>query len=151
VARILVTGMSGAGKSTLLGELARRGYRTVDTDYDGWTGGDGQWDEARMAELLRCDEVVVSGTVSNQARFYDRFDHVVLLTAPLATLLERVAGRSGNPYGKTPEHRDEITRYVAEVEPLLRRGATAVLDGRRGVRELGDAVEGLLRGAGAGQ
>ena len=39
--RILITGMSGAGKSTLLAELARRCHLTVDTDYDGWTDGDG--------------------------------------------------------------------------------------------------------------
>ena len=34
---ILVTGMSGTGKSTVLVELARRGYRVIDTDYDGWS------------------------------------------------------------------------------------------------------------------
>jgi shikimate kinase len=147
VARILVTGMSGAGKSTLLGVLAGRGHRTVDTDYDGWTGPDGRWDEARMSRLLRHDEVVVSGTVPNQGRFYDRFHHVVLLTAPPATLLERVAARGNNPYGKKPEHREEIVRFTAEVEPLLRRGATRVLDGRRTPDELADAVAELLRGA----
>ena len=35
--RILVTGMSGTGKSSALAELARRGFRTVDTDEPGWT------------------------------------------------------------------------------------------------------------------
>jgi shikimate kinase len=147
--RVLVTGMSGVGKSTLLAELSRRGHATVDTDYDGWTRPDGQWDEERMGRLLRRPDLVVSGTVANQGRFYDRFDHVVLLTAPLATLLERVGKRVGNPYGKKPEHRSEIARYVEEVEPLLRRGATLVLDGRRA--DLADTVEELLRGSGAGQ
>jgi shikimate kinase len=144
--------MSGAGKTTLLGVLGPRDYRTVDTDYDGWTGPDGRWDEARMTALLEePGHLVVSGTVSNQGRFYDRFDHVVLLTVPLEILLARVAGRGTNPYGKKPEHRAEIARYVAEVEPLLRRGATRVLDGRRPVSELADEVEELLRGAGTGQ
>jgi shikimate kinase len=149
--------MSGAGKSTLLGELARRGWRAVDTDYDGWTGPDGLWDEDRMASLLAGAEraaagLVVSGTVANQGHFYDRFDHVVLLTVPLETLLERVVLRGNNPYGKKPAHRAEIARHVVEVEPLLRRGATLVLDGRRPVAELGDAVErGSSSGAGAGE
>ena len=37
---VLVTGMSGTGKSAALAELARRGHRVVDTDYDGWTVGE---------------------------------------------------------------------------------------------------------------
>lgn len=147
MARVLVTGMSGAGKSTLLSELSRRGHPAVDTDYDGWTSPNGTWDEARMAALLaQRDSVVVSGTVQNQGRFYDRFDEVVLLSAPLAVLLDRVARRSDNPYGRTAEQRAEIVRYVAEVEPLLRRGATVHLDGQRPVAELADIVEQLIAG-----
>ena len=82
--RILVTGMSGAGKSTLLDELRRRGHRTVDTDDDGWILADGTWDEPRHdARLLdENPDVVVAGTVENQGRFYDRFEHVILLSAP---------------------------------------------------------------------
>ncbi|WP_233624324.1 AAA family ATPase [Actinoplanes sp. ATCC 53533] len=145
MARVLVTGMSGAGKSTLLDELSRRGYQAVDTDYDGWTLPDGTWDEPRMAALLAGrGEVVVSGTVENQGRFYDRFEHVVLLSAPLTVLLDRTARRSNNPYGKTAEQAAEIERYVDEVEPLLRRVATAELDGRRPVEELAEIVEQLL-------
>jgi dephospho-CoA kinase len=146
--RVLVTGMSGAGKSTLLDEMSRRGYRTVDTDFAGWTGPDGLWDEGRMASLLaERTDLVVSGTVANQGRFYDRFEYVILLSAPVGVLLERVARRSNNPYGKTAEHRADIERYVVEVEPLLRQGATMELDGRRTVAELADAVEGLLTSA----
>jgi shikimate kinase len=142
--RILITGMSGAGKSTLLAELARRGHEVVDTDYDGWTRPDGDWDEPRMTALLaRAKKIVVSGTVANQGIFYDRFDHVVLLSAPLGVLLERVANRSENPYGRNERDRAEIERYVREVEPLLRRGATLELDARRPVAELADVVERL--------
>lgn len=147
--RALVTGMSGSGKSTLLAELARRGHRTIDTDHDGWTTPDGRWDEARMTALLaEADHVIVSGTVENQGSFYDRFAAVVLLSAPLEVLLERVAHRSTNPYGRTPADRAEITRYHAEVEPLLRRGASLELDGRRPVADLADAVEQALQAAG---
>jgi shikimate kinase len=137
--------MSGVGKSTLLAELSRRGHFVVDTDYGGWTSADGVWDEQRMAALLaEYAEVVVSGTVDNQGRFYDCFDQVVLLSAPLSTLLSRVASRSNNSYGKTPAQQAEIERYSQEVEPLLRGGATVELDGRRPAGELADAVERLL-------
>jgi len=144
MARILVTGMSGAGKSTLLGELAQRGHLTVDTDYDGWELPGAVWDEPRMSELLaRHDDVVVSGTAENQGRFYDRFEHVVLLSAPVEVLIERVPTRTNTPYGRSPDQQAEIRQYVVEVEPLLRRGATIELDARRPVGELADAIEAL--------
>lgn len=143
--RVLVTGMSGAGKSTLLAELALRGHRTVDTDHDGWEVSPAVWDAGRMAALLADGaDVVVSGTAENQGAFYDRFEHVVLLSAPVEVLLERVAVRTNNPYGRSPEDRAEIRRYVREVEPLLRAGATTELDGRRPVAELAEALERLL-------
>ena len=144
MARVLITGMSGTGKSTLLAELHDRGHQTVDTDHDGWTTADGVWDEPRMAELLRsAPDVVVSGTVENQGRFYPLFDHVVLLSAPLETLIARVSRRADNPYGRTPEQQAEIAHYLRTVEPLLRQGATVEFDGRRPVTDLADAVEAL--------
>lgn len=147
MARVLITGMSGAGKTTLLAGLAALGYRTVETDEGGWVLPDGRWDEVRMAALLgEVGDVVVSGTVENQGAFYDRFEHVVLLTAPLEVLLERVRSRTNNPYGKSAAERAEIAEYVRTVEPLLRRGATMVLDGRRPGSELVDEVAALLDG-----
>jgi shikimate kinase len=147
MARVLVTGMSGTGKSTLLDELRRRGLHTVDTDHDGWVLPDGTWDEPRMATLLATHpDVVVSGTVENQGRFYDRFEHVVLLTAPVEVLLHRVASRTNNPYGNSSAEREDIERYVRTVEPLLRRGATVELDARRSTIELVEVVQQLADG-----
>ncbi len=144
MARIFITGMSGVGKSTLLEELARRGRLTVDTDYDGWEVERAIWDEDKMAELLAENaDVVVSGTAENQGKFYDLFDHVVLLSAPVEVLLDRVTNRTNNPYGKTSEEQSEIRQYVEEVEPLLRRGATLELDGQLPIAELADLIETL--------
>jgi shikimate kinase len=142
--RILITGMSGTGKTTLLDELSRRGHHTVDTDYGTWTRADGTWDEDQMGRLLDDHkDVVVSGTVENQGRFYDRFDHVILLSAPLEVILQRVTTRTTNPYGRTAEQQAEIRRYVETVEPLLRRGASLVLDTREPVAALADRIEAL--------
>ncbi len=147
MARVLITGMSGAGKSTLLNELTHRGHRTVDTDYDGWTISDAVWDEPRMTELLDThDDVVVSGTAENQGHFYDWFDHVVLLSAPVDVLIERVTSRTNNPYGRSAAHQNEIRQFVREVEPLLRNGASIELDGRLSTAELADVVEELIAG-----
>ena len=144
--RVHLTGMSGAGKTTLLYGLRRRAHLTVDTGYDGWELPDATWDEDRMAALLAAaPDVVVSGTVSNQGRFYDRFEQVVLLSAPVDVLHERVRRRTNNPYGTTQRQQAEIAEYTRTVEPRLRAGATVELDGRRPVTELADVVEALVR------
>jgi shikimate kinase len=146
MARVLLTGMSGAGKSTLLAAVASRGYRTIDTDYDGWQVGDGQWDEPRMSTLLAEHRTIaVSGTASNQGRFYDRFEHVVYLYVPLEVLLDRVRVRTNNPYGRTADDQAEITHYATEVEPLIRRSVTLELDGLLPTPVLADLVERCLQ------
>jgi dephospho-CoA kinase len=144
--RILVTGMSGTGKSSALAELARRGFRTVDTDEPGWTVEDDEggqwWDEEKIARLL--DEegptLFVSGTVTNQGRFYDRFDAVVLLTAPGNVLLHRLATRTTNDYGKSAHERLLILTHRREVEPLLRATCTHEIDATLPLEEVVDRL-----------
>src|SRR5262245_20674314 len=108
--------MSGTGKSSVLAELGRRGYRVVDTDDEGWREyrpypepidelhrGEWLWVEDRMTALLDDDDgrsLFVGGGVRNQSAFYHRFSAVVLLSAPVDVLLDRVASRSNNDYGK---------------------------------------------------
>jgi len=97
-----------------------------------------------MARLLASTPaVVVSGTVDNQGRFYDRFDHIVLLSAPVEVLIERVSKRTDNTYGNDPEEQADIASYLETVEPLLRRGSTLELDGRLSASELADSIERL--------
>ncbi len=152
--KILVTGISGAGKSTALAELRRRGFDVVDTDEPGWTtwydkDGGYVWHEDRIARLLarpRQSTLYVSGTVSNQGRFYRQFDAVVLLSAPVDVLLRRIESRTANAYGKTPEERDLILGHVAEVEPLLRATCTHEIDATQPVKDV--VAELVLIGAG---
>jgi RNase adaptor protein for sRNA GlmZ degradation len=158
VASVLVTGMSGTGKSTVLAELERRGHRCVDTD-------EGEWCEAVLDEagsperVLRLDEVgalldepteghlFVSACASNQGALYERLDAVVLLTAPTDVMLARVATRTTNPFGSRPDERAKILRDTAEVLPILRRRASAELDGTLPVADLADALEALADSA----
>jgi dephospho-CoA kinase len=133
--------MSGTGKSTVLAELARRGFDVVDTDERGltaWSGDDGGfvWREEEIAELLEragTRTLFVAGCVSNQGRFYPRFDAIVLLSAPANVLVERIAGRTTNRFGKADHERDAILRDLAETEPLLRATCTHELDATRPV------------------
>jgi adenylate kinase family enzyme len=152
--KVLVTGMSGTGKSSALEELGRRGYRIVDTDDPGWTewvasenevgGGEYLWVEDRMTELLGLDDprtLFVQGCVRNQGKFYDRFDAVVLLSAPAPVLLDRIEHRTTNDYGKAPPERHLILHHLETVEPLLRSGCTHELDASR---PLDDVVADLV-------
>jgi shikimate kinase len=134
--RVLVTGMSGTGKSSALVALRKLGFRVVDTDEPGWTEwsddeGGYAWREDRITELLAREggpSLYVSGTVSNQGRFYPRFDAIVLLNAPAAVLLTRIDDRTTNSYGKSQGQRELILRDLAEAEPLLRRTCTHEID-----------------------
>jgi shikimate kinase len=151
MSKVLVTGMSGTGKSSVLAELGRRGYRVVDTDDPGWCkwvessdedgGGEWLWVEERMAGLLDSDDgrtVFVQGCVRNQGKFYGRFDAVVLLSAPAEVILDRIARRTTNDFGKTSAEREMILDDLAEVEPLLRAGCSHELDASRPLAEVVD-------------
>jgi hypothetical protein len=97
-----------------------------------------------MAELLAVDggrTLYVSGCVSNQGRFYDRFDAVVLLSAPAEVILDRIETRTTNGYGKAPGERDAIVSHLASVEPRLRTTCTHELDA---TQPLGRIVEALI-------
>ncbi len=136
--------MSGTGKSTALRELERRGFEVVDTDEPPWSEwsdehGGYVWREDLVTGLLARDNgptLYVSGTVSNQGRFYSRFDAVVLLSAPAAVLLRRLESRTTNDYGKTGEQRELILSHLAEVEPLLRASCTHEIDARQPIADV---------------
>ena len=136
--------MSGTGKSTALMELRRRGFQAVDTDEPGWTewsdeDGGYVWREDRVAELLARDRdapLFLSGTVSNQRRFYPGFDAVVLLSAPLEVLLGRIEHRTTNDFGKTRAERERITSDFTAFEHRLRATCTHELDATQPVEGL---------------
>lgn len=151
--RVLVTGMSGVGKSSVLAELARGGSRVVDTDEPGWSEWDEAeggmvWREERIAELLESPggwPLFVSGCVSNQGRFYDRFEAVVLLSAPPEVILERIGGRATNDFGKSEAERERILADLAAFEPRLRETCTHELDATRPLAEIVEALVAIGR------
>ena len=118
--------MSGVGKSSLLQELARRGYRTVDTDYGDYhetVDGERLWREDRIAALL------AERPLSYRARRAIRLCSIRISTtscccAPSEVLVERLRTRTTNPYGKDPAQVAETLDYLETVEPLLREAAT---------------------------
>ena len=101
--------------------------------------GEWLWVEERVAELLDSDDgrsLFAQGCVRNQSKFYDRFNVVVLLSAPADVILDRIARRTTNSYGKTPVERAMILDDLARVEPLVRGSCTHELDASRPLDEV---------------
>jgi len=133
--RLLLTGMSGTGKSTLIIAFRARGVATIDMDEPGWSHHDADghqhWNVERLDTAMTAAgdaPLVIAGCAETQVQFYPRCTHIVLLTAPRAVMIERIRTRTDNPYGKRPEDLAAILRNLDEIEPLLRRRATLVID-----------------------
>jgi len=163
--RVLLTGMSAVGKSTVVRSLVARGYVAVDadegdlselvdvpeTELTGVGGGqDWVWREDRIAEILAqdVDPLFLSGCAANQGRFYPQFDHIVLLSAPAAVIVERLATRTTNPFGKEPDQVARVLALIETIEPLLRASADLEIDTTAPLDEVVDAI---LRHAGLTQ
>lgn len=145
--RMLITGMSGTGKSSVIERLATLGYRAIDADSPEWSEWapmpvpgafpgiapelDWIWREDRMHNLLDeagPDPLFVSGCAPNQGTFHRRFDVVVLLSAPPDVIVQRLATRTTNDFGKTAAERDKILADLRDVEPMLRAGSDMEID-----------------------
>ena len=164
VRRVLVTGVSGVGKSTTVRELARRGLKAVDLDDPAWSewvdspdgdgpspphpGQDWLWRADRVGRLLAtqdADVLVVGGCAQNLGAFRDRFDVIVLLSAPAVVMASRLGDRDGSAYGTHPEELARSLRFKETVEPRLRAIADVEIDT---TAPLDDAVATILTLAG---
>jgi hypothetical protein len=80
----------------------------------------------------RGEVLVVTGCAPNMRSFLPRFDHVILLSAPVEVLVDRLNSRTGDDYGTHPDQVERVVGFVQTVEPLLRRiaGHEIVTSGR---------------------
>lgn len=156
--RVLITGMSGTGKSVVIQELASRGYSAHDLDTPEWSewidtapsdgltpvqGKDWVWREDRVRELLSGTEegtLFVSGCAENMKRLFPLIDYIILLSAPVETIVERLATRSLGGYGHVAEERRKIVDLISTVEPLLRESADQEIDTRKPVHTTVDEI-----------
>lgn len=156
--RVLITGMSGAGKSTVIQELASRGYPAYDLDTPEWSewidaapsdgltpvqGKDWVWREDRVRELLSSLEegtLFVSGCAENMGRLFPLIDCIILLSAPVETIVERLENRSPGGYGHAAEERRKVVDLISTIEPLLRESADHEIDTRKPVRATVDEI-----------
>jgi shikimate kinase len=156
--RILITGMSGTGKSAVIQELASRGYLAHDLDTPEWSewidaapsdgltpvqGKDWVWRENRVRDLLSGSQegtLFISGCAENMGRLFPLIDCIILLSAPVETIVERLATRSPRGYGHVAEQRRKVVDLISTVEPLLRKSADQEIDTRKPVRATVDEI-----------
>jgi dephospho-CoA kinase len=162
VRRVLITGMSGTGKSAVVRALVERGYRAYDLDTPEWsewidadpsdrltpaTGRDWVWRRDRVGALLSRSDggtLFISGCAANMGQLFPMIDTVILLSAPVDTILQRLAARSPGGYGHVAEERRKVAALVATVEPLLRQSADHEIDTRRSVSATVDEIVRLV-------
>ncbi|OCC03312.1 shikimate kinase [Labrys sp. WJW] len=156
--RILITGVSGTGKTSVIRELMARGHQAYDLDTPEWShwvpaapgddltpaqGEDWVWQLDKVEALLSRSTpgpLSVSGCAENMAGLFPLFDAIVLLSAPLPTIMARLAARAGSGYGHAEEERRKVAALITAIEPLLRQSADFEIDTRQPVQATVDAL-----------
>ena len=109
--------------------------------------GHQHWDVDRVRELLAtedADVLFVVGSDDAQVQFYPEFDHIVLLRAPRDVMVERLASRTNNPFGKSFEELAQILADLETFEPFMRRDAHEI-DTSKPVDRVIDEILSLVR------
>ena len=166
---VYVTGTSGAGKSTICAALRRLGHESHDTDQEGnavWvnrlTGHEtliatarersqpGWLDEQEWrivpskveALALRARDRVVflCGSTANEDEVWHLFSRVIYLAIDKATLVDRLASRTSNDFGKLDTELAAILGWHEYGDAEFARLGATVVDATMGLDEVVDAV-----------
>jgi len=128
---ILITGMSGVGKSSVLDALRARGHACIDMDDPSLSFMDAEGHQHWRTDALvrQLDEhrdrtTFVVGCAEEQASVSGRFRAIVLLSAPLDVMIERIRARTSHGFGQSPTEMAHVIEDQRSIEPILRGSCT---------------------------
>ena len=169
---IYVTGISGAGKSTVREELARRGYRALDTDEDEiaqWTHrltgvvtpllleahrapeflSENEWRAEpervrRLADESSGRMLFLCGHVGNEDDVWSYFDEVLFLSIDQATMERRLTTRTAHNFGTKPHELELLLAWHAVIDDYYLRLGAIVVDASPVVERVVDEILRIL-------
>ncbi|MDO4719550.1 MAG: AAA family ATPase [Peptostreptococcaceae bacterium] len=150
--RILLTGMSGVGKSTLLSRIRDDNTICLDLDETDYLEFDLKTGERRICverlvsylDTVTDKNLVLAVCEANQGQIYPLMDAVILLTAPLEVMKERINARQDNTFGKDEAEWRRIVNDKREIEPLLMKSADYVIQTDGKLEEVLEKVERIM-------
>ena len=170
---VWVTGNSGAGKSAACTTLRDRGYTAVDADWagyckwinrasgevvedppypapQGWLDQYG-WniDRAKVEALAAGSRDTVAfliGSAENEEDVLDLFDLVICLVIDDRTLIERLATRTTNTFGRHPEELAAALQHNPLEEATYRRRGATIIDATLPLSEVTDLIVARVTG-----
>jgi dephospho-CoA kinase len=163
--RYLITGVAGTGKSTLAKELRRRGYAAYDVE-EGFsyhinkqtgerasypTNPTPEWyerhervfDEKILMNLIKkhADEpLFICSITANQAKYYQQFDKLFLLSAPDEVVTHRLGTRTNNYFGRHPLELQRVIGRHQQFDEELKALGAIVIDSTRPIEAVADEI-----------
>lgn len=167
---IYITGIAGAGKSEVYKELKKRGHEVYGTDEDTLAGfynnesgqrvgnpadvgetATTEWREHHTWQLPRSvigdlkkkssDKMVfLCGVASNEEEYLDLFDELFALVIDDETLLQRIATRTNNTFGKVAGELDQIKDWQASTPAYYAKYNYIQVDANRPVAQVVDDI-----------
>ncbi|EEY36005.1 hypothetical protein HMPREF0554_0132 [Pseudoleptotrichia goodfellowii F0264] len=144
--------MSGVGKTTILSMLQDENTICIDLDETDYIEVDIETKERLISidkllsyiNSISDKNLILAVCEANQGQIYSLMSAVIVLTASLEVMKERINKRQNNNYGKDKEEWEQIVRNKKEIESLLIRRADYVIQTDGEIHEVFNKVKMII-------
>lgn len=164
---IFITGIAGSGKTSISAELTKRGYKAYnieeveglfvmldrrtgkpfieydDCDMEKVKYHDWACNKNKLQELIRKNKNSITfycGIASNTEEILPLFYKTILLEANSEVIRKRLAERTNNDFGKSPEVQDWVLGRRSYFENYMKAKGAIVIDADRSLAEVADEI-----------